>query len=333
MSAPLLLIPRRTVEALIDVADAVSALESAFLAQARGAAGGPVSCRLAAAASGGAFHAKGARLDGPGSSRAAFKVNGNFPGNAERHGLPTVQGLVVLLDADRGTALAVIDAIEITALRTAAATAVAARRLAPAEARRAVIAGCGVQGWAHARALRHVRPELELLLHDLDEGRMASLAARACAELGGVARVAPDFEAAVRTSSVVVTCTTSRQPVLRGEWVRDGAFVAAVGADAPGKQELEPELVARARVVVDDLDACAAGGELQHALAAGLMTRDGVAASLGDVVAAGATVRRREGDVVVLDSTGIALEDVAVAALVYDRAVERGLGWRVDMAS
>jgi len=126
MSPPVLVISRNTVEALLDVADTVAALEAAFLAQARGAAGGPASCRLAAAvASGGAFHAKGARLDGPGPSRAAFKVNGNFPGNAGRYGLPTIQGLVVLLDAERGTPLAVMDSIEITALRTAAATAVA----------------------------------------------------------------------------------------------------------------------------------------------------------------------------------------------------------------
>jgi ornithine cyclodeaminase/alanine dehydrogenase-like protein (mu-crystallin family) len=137
----------------------------------------------------------------------------------------------------------------------------------------------------------------------------------------------------VRASDVVITCTTARTPILRSAWVRDGAFVAAIGADAPGKQELEPELLARARVVVDDLEACASGGELRHALAAGLMTRDAVAARLAEVAAGDATVRRRDEDVVVLDSTGIALEDVAAAALVYERAVERGVGLRVDMAA
>jgi ornithine cyclodeaminase/alanine dehydrogenase-like protein (mu-crystallin family) len=328
-TSPVLLLSRREVAALLSIGDVVDALEAAFRAQARGAALGPVSSRLPAGeGSAGAFHAKGGGLERGGASYAAFKVNGNFPENPRRHGLPTIQGLIVLADAVRGTPLAVMDSIEITALRTAAATAVAARRLAPPNARRATIAGCGVQGWSHARALRHVLPELELLLHDRDTERSADLAARVRSELGGAARSALELEAAARASEIVVTCTTARAPVLRSAWISPGALVAAVGADSPGKQELDADLVARARVVVDDLDACAAGGELQHALRAGLMSREDVAARLAEVVAGSATVRRVEHDVVVFDSTGIALEDVAAAALAYERALERGVGTR-----
>lgn len=324
---PALLLGRREVAALLSIDDTIAALEAAFAAQARGATQGPVSASLQAID--GCFHAKGAGLAAGGARYAAFKINGNFPHNPERHGLPTIQGLIVLADAERGTPLAVMDSIEITALRTAAATAVAARRLAPPDARRATIAGCGVQGWAHARALRCVLPGIELLLHDLVPERMADLVARVRSELGGGVFAAPALEAAARASEVVVTCTTARQPILRRDWIAPGALVAAVGADAPAKQELETELVAGSRVVVDDLDACAAGGELRHALAAGLMRREDVAARLADVVA-GSPVRAEQGDVVVFDSTGIALEDVAAAVVVYERAAAQGIGARLD---
>jgi alanine dehydrogenase len=335
MTSSMFLLSRREIVSLLPIGDVVEALEAAFLAQARGAVLGPVSSRLPAGEGcGGVFHAKGGGLERGGASYAAFKVNGNFPENPRCHGLPTIQGLIVLADALRGTPLAVMDSIEISALRTAAATAIAVRCLAPPSARRATIAGCGVQGWAHARALRHVLPEVELLLHDLDNGRSAELAERVRAELGGAARSALELEAAARASDIVVTCTTARAPVLRSAWISPGAFVAAVGADSPGKQELDADLVARSRVVVDDLDACAAGGELHHALSAGLMTREDVAGRLADVIAGSATVRRAEHDVVVFDSTGIALEDVAAAAVAYERALERGVGtrWRSDSA-
>jgi alanine dehydrogenase len=326
-SSGTLLLDRRDVTLLVRIDEAIAALEAAFEAQARQATGGSVSTSLPVP--GGGFHAKGAGLKTGAAHYVAFKLNGNFPQNPTDHGLPTIQGLILLADATRGTPLAVMDSIEVTALRTAAATAVAARRLAPPGTRRATIAGCGVQGWAHARALRSVLPGVEFSLHDLLAERMDGLATRIRDELGGLAAPAPDLAAAVRASDIVVTCTTAREPFLRRDWLSAGAFVAAVGADAAGKQELESEVLADSRVVVDDLEACAGGGELRHALAAGVVRREDVAANLADVVA-GRGVRLDPHDVVVFDSTGIALEDVAVAALVYERAVKRGIGQRLE---
>ena len=332
----MLLLARGEIAALLPIGDVIDAVESALLSQARSGTSGPLSARLAPpparAPVAGGFHAKGAGLERGDASYVAVKVNGNFPDNPRLRELPTIQGLIVLADGSCGTPLAVLDSIEITALRTAAASAVATRRLARAGARRATIAGCGVQGFPHASALRHVLPELELLFHDLDSSRMAALAERARTELGGQATTAPSLEEAVRSSDVVVTCTTAREPIVRDAWVGAGTFVAGVGADAPGKQELDAELLARARVVVDDLEACATGGDLSAAIAAGAMTREEVAARLAEVVAGTVTVRRDESDVVVFDSTGTALQDVAAASLAYERAMERGVGTTMDFA-
>jgi ornithine cyclodeaminase/alanine dehydrogenase-like protein (mu-crystallin family) len=145
--------------------------------------------------------------------------------------------------------------------------------------------------------------------------------------------VRPTFELAeaVRGSDVCVTCTPSRQAFLLREHVGPGTFVAGVGADSRGKHELDPRLLAAASVVVDVLDQCATDGDLQHALAAGLMTRESVYAELGDVLTGRKPGRRSAEEITVFDSTGTALEDVAAAVLVYERALATGAGLRIAL--
>ncbi|HZI64119.1 MAG TPA: ornithine cyclodeaminase family protein [Thermoanaerobaculia bacterium] len=325
---PALLLGRRDVAALLDLDELIAAVEGAFLSQARGEARGPAVASLDAGP--GTFHAKGAGLGGV-APRAAFKVNGNFPGNPERYGLPTIQGVIVLADAANGAVLAILDSIEITALRTAAVTAVAARRLVAPGVRRALIVGCGVQGRAHARALPRVLSGAELLVYDVVPERGAALAERLDGDSGLACRAVEDLEEGVRTSQVVVTCTTAARPFLSADLVAQGALVAAVGADNPRKQELDPRLMARARVVVDDLEQCAEGGELRHALAAGLLHREDVAATLADVVAGRRPGRAAASDIVVFDSTGVAIADLAAAGMVYERGRARGAGSWIDL--
>jgi ornithine cyclodeaminase/alanine dehydrogenase-like protein (mu-crystallin family) len=250
----------------------------------------------------GHFHVKAAIA----GNRFAAKVNGNFPGNPERHGLPTIQGLIILADAERGTPLAVLDSIEITALRTAAASAVAAKYLALPDVKTITIVGCGAQARAHLEAMRRVRPIERVFAVDVDPAKAAAI---------GEVRSLDD---AVRESDIVVTCTTSTTPFLRREHLHPGLFIAAVGADNPRKSELEPELLANAKVVADVLEQAATMGDLHHAIEAGLMSRDDVFGELADVIRGRG---RTSGDeVFVFDSTGTALLDVAVAAMAYERA-------------
>ena len=314
---------------LLDLGDCITAVEAALRAHAEGRS--IPSGVLSAAADGGAFHLKTAGLTG-GRPYFAAKLNGNFERNAERFGLPRIQGLVVLCDAQNGLPLAVMDSARITVVRTAAATAVAARYLARTDSAVATICGCGVQGRAQLAALCRVRPIAGVLAYDADPRVAERFAAELSARLAVRAVATADLERAGRSSDVIVTCTPSRRPLLGPRAVRPGTFVAAVGADAEDKQELAPELLGVARVVVDHLEQCATIGELHHALERGVLGRADVFGELHDVVAGRRPGRTSDDEIFVFDSTGVAIEDVAAAALVYERAVAAGAGTVVELA-
>jgi alanine dehydrogenase len=323
-----LVLTRRDVLALLTLPECIEAVERAFRLHAEGRTLPPGV--LGVPAGGGGFHIKAAGLVGDPSYFAA-KTNANFPANP-RLGLPTIQGTVLLADASNGAPLAVMDSGSITALRTGAATAVAARYLARPDSRTATVVGCGVQGEIQLAALAAVLPLEQAWVIDADDERAAGLAKRATHALGIRVEPAADLAAALRRSDVCVTCTPSRRPIVRQADVRPGTFIAAVGADSPGKQELEPPLVAAATLVVDLLEQCAEIGELQHALAAGLLTRERVHAELADVVAGRRPGRTRAEEITIFDSSGTALQDVAAAVVVYEkaRAAGRGLEVRFD---
>lgn len=256
----------------------------------------------------------------------AAKVNGNFPDNQRREGLPTVQGVIVLCDASNGRVLAVMDSIEITLLRTAAATAVAAPYLARPDSEVAAVCGCGAQGRAQLRALVRVVQLKRVYAHDLDRNRAETYARELSRELGIAVVPTPVARDGTRVSDICLTCTTAHGAFLGVGDIRPGTFIAAVGADNADKQELEPELLAKSTVVVDILEQAATIGELHHAIVAGLMTTADVYAELGDIVAGRRPGRRSVDEIIVFDSTGTALQDVAVGALVYERALARAVG-------
>src|SRR5262249_10483309 len=184
----------------------------------------------------------------------AAKTNANFPDNAHRYGLPTIQGTVVLADARTGELLAMMDSGSVTALRTGAATAVAAKFLARRDARSATIVGCGVRGEMQFAAIAAVLPLQHASVLDSDHARAESLAARAQSKLGIRVEAKKDLRSALRGSDVCVTCTPSRRAFVSRDDVAAGTFIAAVGADNRGKQELEPALVAASTLVGDVLE-------------------------------------------------------------------------------
>jgi len=260
-------------------------------------------------------------------------VNGNFFHNRERHCLPRIQGVIALCDAGTGTPLALLDSTEITVVRTGAATAVAAKYLARPDAAVVTVCGCGLQGRVQLRALARVRALRRVFAVDANPGE-ADRFAREMGEALGVEVVPLSHHASgVAESDIVVTCTPARHFFLKREEVRPGTFVAAVGADSEDKQEIDPALLAAHAVVVDILEQCATIGDLHHALAAGLMTRADVRAELGQVVAARRPGRRNAEEIVVFDSTGTALQDVAAAAAVYEKAVHAGVGLSVELSA
>jgi alanine dehydrogenase len=327
-SEPLIVLSRRDVFDLLTLPVCIAAVETAFRLHAEGRTLGPGV--LGVPAPGGGFHIKAAGLVGPRSYFAA-KTNANFPENPQRFGLPTIQGTVVLADAGTGVPLAIIESGSVTALRTAAATAVAARFLARSDARTATIVGCGVQGELQLAALAAVLPLQRAWVLDTVPEQAERMAGRAGASLGLSVEPTKDLPAALRQSDVCVTCTPARRAFLTAADVPAGTFIAAVGADSQGKQELEPALVASGTLVVDVLDQCAEIGELQHALAARLMTREQVHAELADVVVGRRPGRTRDDEITIFDSSGTALEDVAAAIAVYESARAAGRGTQTTL--
>jgi alanine dehydrogenase len=293
---------------LLTPEDCLHAVEEAFRAYGEGRTPPPKSVGLHASA--GTFHIKAAMAD-----VFVTKVNANFPNNPRRHGLPTVQGVIVVMDLERGTPLAILDSAPVTTLRTAAATAIAAKYLARAGAATLTVIGCGTQGRASVDALRLVRPLRDVYAYDID----AAAAERFAQETG--ARVAASLEEAVAASDIVVTCTPARAPILDAHHLHPGLFIAAVGADNPEKQELTPLLLRGSRIVADILDQAATIGDLRHAIAAGVLAREDVHAELADVICGRAPGRQNDDEVFVFDSTGTALQDVAVASMAYRRAI------------
>jgi ornithine cyclodeaminase/alanine dehydrogenase-like protein (mu-crystallin family) len=319
---------RRDVAALLTVEECIPALEEAFTRQAQGADPPPALLGLHTALGG--LHVKAAvlSLDRP---YLVAKANANFPGNRARRGLPTIQGVIVIVDGEDGRFLALMDSAEVTVTRTAAATAIAAKHLARRDATTLTVCGCGVQGQAHVRALAHVLPLRTVRLFDSDQAQMDRLVAELSSVGGLQVESVKDLAAAVQTSDVCVTCTPSRIPLLTRAALAPGLFVAAVGADSHEKHELAPEILAASKLVVDHLEQCATIGDLHHALAAGVISRDAIHAELPDLVTGRRPGRENDTEITVFDSTGVATEDAAAALLVYRKAVERDLGLSLDL--
>jgi alanine dehydrogenase len=325
-----LILTRTDVTSLLDLRDCIEAVEDAFRQHALGTAIPPAV--LGVLVNEGGFHIKAAGIHQPRPLFAA-KVNGNFTDNPERYGRPTIQGVIVLADLTNGTPLAVLDSIEITVQRTAAATAVATTYLARQDARVVTIVGCGVQGRAQLRSIACVRSISEVHAYDVDAEAVRRFIAEMPSAVGVPVHAVSNLRDALHGSDIVITCTTARQPIVYQGDLRPGTFLAAVGADNSSKQEIDPTLLASATVVADVLDQSVSMGDVYHAVTAGLLTRADVYGELGEIVCGRKPGRRTADEIIVFDSTGMALQDVAASALVYQRALDRGVGQRVALGA
>jgi alanine dehydrogenase len=326
-----LILTRTEIANLMNFSDYVHAVEQAFNLLASGEILG--AGVLDIPGNDGMFHVKGAGIPLGDEIFIAVKVNGNFPENKKRHDLPTIQGAILLCDGIRGFPLAFMDSTEITIQRTGAATALAARHLARTNSEVATICGCGKQGKIQLIALKHVLPLKRVFAFDQDTELAEQFSKQMTKEIGIPVHAVRDIAEGTQQSDVVVTCTTSRRFFLTKNDVRKGTFVAAVGADSHDKQEIDPELLASSKVVTDVLDQCARIGDLHHAIQSNLMKPDDVYAQLHEIVAGSKRTPRATNEIVIFDSTGTALQDVAAAAVVYQRAVERGVGKFLELTS
>jgi alanine dehydrogenase len=323
-----LLLRRSDVAALLGIEECMTAVEQGFTLYAEGKVTPPGI--LGIPVQDGGFHIKAGLLD-LGRTYFAAKTNANFPQNRKRFGLPLIQGIVLLCDAETGFPLALMDSMELTVIRTGAATGVAAKYLARPDASVATICGCGNQGRISLRALAQVRPLTRAYAWDIDGRQAQQFAGELSKELGIEIEAVNELADAVQASHICVTCTPSKQYFLNREYVSPGTFIAAVGADNEEKQELDPALMASSKVVVDLLEQCATIGDLHHALNLELLAKADVHAELGEVITGMKAGRTSEDEIIIFDSTGTALQDVAAAAMVYERAVSAGIGTAINL--
>jgi ectoine utilization protein EutC len=307
----------------------MATIEEAFTAFASGRASVPSPMNIEIDEHHGEVDVKAAYIRGLDSF--AIKIAAGFYNNTTME-LPTSSGIMVVVSARTGFPLAVLlDNGYLTQLRTALAGAIAAKYLAPKTVITVGIIGAGVQGRFQLRALRLVRNFTRVLVFDVNPAAAHQFADEMTSELGLNIAAAETASAVVQKSEVVVTSTPSRAPIVTLEAVHEDLHITAMGADGPGKQELDPRILSRAdRLVCDRKSQCFSLGEFQHGVKAGIITAESDVVELGEITSGRKIGRCNENDLTVCDLTGVGIQDTAIAVLAYDRAIQSGLGTAVS---
>ena len=307
-----LFLNNKDVRSLLNMGEVIKAVEQAFKNWALGRAIMPPKAYLVLER--GDFRA----MPGAIPSAAGMKWVNVHPQN-QSLGLPTVMAIIIYNDPETGYPLAVMDGTDITAYRTGAAAAVASKYLARKESHTLGIVGAGRQSYT------------QLMAHgELFDLRQVKVFDKRAAAVETFIKSFPSYSIKACSleetvdSDIVCTVTPAREPFIRSDLVRSGTHINAIGADAEGKEELEPSLLKKAVVVVDDLQQAAAAGEINAPVSKGLFKVEEVYAALGEVIAGKKQGRKNEKAITIFDSTGLAIEDIAVAKLVYDKARNRG---------
>jgi ornithine cyclodeaminase/alanine dehydrogenase len=252
--------------------------------------------------------------------------------NNQKLGLPPGVAVIVLMDLKTSMPLAVMDGTYITAYRTGAAGAVAADMLARKDSTKVGVVGAGTQARMQVLALNELFSLEEVKVWDVVEKAGRDYATEMSSKLGIDVLAKDKVENAVEGTDIVVTVTPSREALVRADWIREGVHINAIGADGPGKQELDPMIVKKAdKVVVDSLAQCRKIGEIQHALSQGIITEADVHAEIGQILLGERVGREFMKEITLFDSTGIAAQDIAAAHVVLEQAISKDLGQVINL--
>ena len=328
---PIRILTGDDVRALLPMADCIGIMERALREQAEGQVEMPVRLVLNTRDGAGALALMPANLAG--SGLLGYKAVTVYPRNDPSVD-PTHQAAVAILDPASGRLVGLVDGTSITEIRTAAVSAVATRYMARRDASTLAILGAGAQAAAHLEAIGHVRPIREIRVWSRSPGRAAALAHRASSDdaVRATVRAVASAEEALDGADVVVTATSSHEPVLRRVWVADGTHINAVGSCVPNARELDGDTVSGARVIVDSRDAALQeAGDLLLAISDGLIGPEHIVGELGDVLVGRVAGRAGIDEITVFESLGLGVEDVAAAAHVLAAAEVRGIGMIVEL--
>jgi ectoine utilization protein EutC len=326
----MLLVKEEEIRRSVSIEEAIEAVEAGFTQLAAGEVVLPPVLSLDLPEIKGEVHVKGAYITGADS--LAIKVANGFYNNASL-GLPSGSGLMMVFSARTGFPQALLfDNAYLTDIRTGAAGAVAAKYLSRDKVSVVGVVGTGAQGRYQIQALSKVRNFEKLLAYDLDEARLARYVEEMPGVIGVDCLAAPDVETLVRESDILITSTPSTEPFVRAQWLHAGLHITAMGSDAPYKQELESQVLARADLVVcDHRGQCSERGELHHGLEDGTVGKDSEIVELGELTSGRHPGRTDESQITICDLTGVGVQDAAIATLAYEKAVKEGLGSRLDL--
>lgn len=325
----MLVLSEAEVRELLPAADLVDVMEQALAAFSSGQVDQPVRTAVAVGPDRAFFGVMPASLATPPAVGA--KLVTVFAGNASK-GLPTHHATILLLDPETGAPAALMGGGYITAARTAAVSAVAVRRLARADSAVLAILGSGVQARSHVESLCRMKSFREVRAWSATPEHLARFVADAASITSAAVQRAATAEEAVRGAAVIVLATSSATPVVRNEWIGPGTLIVSLGAYRPEMREMDPALVARARVIVDSRAAALVeAGDIVQGIREGRFSAAHIAGELGEVVLGRIPGRRSADDVVIFKSLGMAVEDVACAQLAYQRARAKGTGRGIEI--
>ncbi|SRR5581483_2944761 len=320
-----LLLSKSDVRSLITLREAIKAVEDVFRAFAENRIVLPSIIHADVAR--GEFHIKARGYRDESSPYFTTKINGGFFSNETDYHLSSIQGLIVLNHTQNGYPLAIMDSSVITAMRTAAAMAVAAKYLAHPQATTATLCGCGKQAAWQLRALKEVMPLFQTtFVYSRSFEKSAAFSEAMAQELHLKVIPVKDLKAALQTSQICITCTPSKHYFLEKEMLPPDLFIAAMGADSPDKQEIDPSIFKDAKIVVDARSQCETVGELHHALQAGFVDKNKPIIELGTMLSNNFQLRENAEEIILFDSTGTAMQDTALAYLAYEKAIKAGMG-------
>ncbi len=311
------------VKSLVSMRDVVSAVEEAFRAYGKGTSKvAPVILTLID------------RHDGEHEIKSGYvedycigaKIVTFYKNNRARRGRPALSGTIVLNDLDDGRPLAIMDGTYITAARTGAAGAVAAKYLARQNSAAVGVIGAGTQGRYQIAALNEVLKLESVRVYDINSESATEYVKEMTRNYPFRFEQANSPRQAVQGADLIITVTPSTTPIVLDEWVTDGVHINAIGADSPGKQELDPKIVARAKVIVDSIDQCVERGEIQTAVRAGMLRKEAIYAELADIILGRKEGRVTSKEITLFDATGLAVQDITTAYTVYTLARQKGIG-------
>ncbi|MFH1328591.1 MAG: ornithine cyclodeaminase family protein [Candidatus Bathyarchaeota archaeon] len=257
---------------------------------------------------------------------AALKFVGVYPKNPLAHGLPLVMGVVLYIEPKTGRCLSVMEARWLTAMRTGASGGVGVKYLSRPDSRIVGIYGAGVQARTQLMALCEVRKIDEVRVYDIIPGKAKAFAEEMGKKIGVMIKPVENPQEAAEKCDIIISATPSRKPIVMDDWIEPGTHINALGADALGKQELDPSILKRVKVVVDDVEQAIHGGEVNVPISQGIISRKDIYGEMAEVVLGHKPGRTSDDEITVFDSTGLVIHDVIIAGLIYRGAKELKIG-------